>query len=228
MSPHVPSSTALAGLRIALYTGCRHRAELLAGDLTWFKEDLGIRRLEIPRAKGDRRRGQGRFLYLGPHAVHLLRTIARPAGSLFLVPGRLAGQHLYRLNETWDAVLTGARSRLRDLQAASPTPLDTAVLGARIWPGETGDRVPVKVFRHTAKTIHPRAGIAPEHSAQLLGHEAATLGERVYLHHHGPSLVQAATIYERFVRQLLGGVIPVRSGDTPAPPSPWPSIPCRA
>jgi hypothetical protein len=67
-----------------------------------------------------------------------------------------------------------------------------------------GERVPVKVLRHTAKTLHPRAGIAPEHSAQLLGHEAESLGERVYLHHHGPSLVEAATSYENFVRGLLG------------------------
>ena|GEM_PF-1305151 len=223
MSRHVPSSTALAALRIAVYTGCRHRAELLAGDLTWFKGDLGIPRLEIPRAKGDRRRGQGRFLYLGPHAVQLLRAIPRPAGSILLVPGRLPGQHLHRLNETWDAVLTSARSRLRVLQAASPTPLDTAVLGARIWPGETGDRVPVKVLRHTAKTIHPRAGIAPEHSAQLLGHEAATLGERVYLHHHGPSLLRAAALYESFVRELLGDPPLPTAGErhfVPRPPTP--------
>ena len=54
----------------------------------------------------------------------------------------------------------------------------------------------------------PRAGIAPEHSAQLLGHEAATLGERVYLHHHGPSLLRAAALYETFVRELLGDPVP--------------------
>jgi len=66
-----------------------------------------------------------------------------------------------------------------------------------------GAGVPVKVLCHTAKTIHPRAAIAPEHSDQLLGHESATLGERVYLHHHGPSLVIAAA-YETFMRRLLG------------------------
>src|SRR4051812_34970118 len=66
------------------------------------------------------------------------------------------------------------------------------------------DLIPVKALRHTAKTLHPRAGIAPEHSAQLLGHEAQSLGERVYLHRHGPSLAEAATKYETFVRRLLG------------------------
>jgi hypothetical protein len=72
--------------------------------------------------------------------------------------------------------------------------------------GETGDRIAVKVLRHTAKATHPRVGIAPEHSAQLLGHQAASLGERVYLHHHGLSLVKAAEAYENFVRQLLGDI----------------------
>jgi hypothetical protein len=219
VSRHVPSLAALYAMRLTLYTGCRHRAELLAGNLTWFKEDLGIPRLEIPRAKGDRNRGQGRFLYLGPHALELLHAIPRPPGSTLLVPGRLAGQPLYRLNETWDAVLGEARRRLRQLQADSQNPLDAVVLQARLAPGEAGDRIPVKVLRHTAKTFHPRAGIASEHSAQLLGHEAATLGERVYLHHHGPSLVHAAAAYEHFVRQLLGD-IPVRSADTLTLPFP--------
>lgn len=204
LSRHTASRTALSALRIVLYTGCRHRAEFLEGTLSWFKEDLGMPRLEVPRAKGDRRENQGRFIYLGPHAVQLLKTIDRPLGVMHLVPGRILGRPLCRLNETWDAVLHEARALLRDWQAGSPTPLDSAVLSARISPNEPGERIPVKALRHTAKTCHPRAGIAPEHSAQLLGHEAASLGERVYLHRHGPSLVEAAATYEAFVRQLLG------------------------
>ena len=203
-SRHVPSLTALSALRIVLYTGCRHRAELLEGTLSWFKEDLGTPRLEVPRAKGDRGESQGRFVYLGPHAVQLLKAIDRPQEVTHLVPGRILGRPLYRLNETWDAVLRDARPLLRDWQTRSPTPLDSAVLSARTSPHEPGERIPVKALRHTTKTCHPRAGIAPEHSAQLLGHEAATLGERVYLHRHGPSLTEAAATYEAFVRQLLG------------------------
>ena len=204
VSRHVPSLTALSALRIVLYTGCRHRAELLEGTLSWFKEDLGMPRLEVPRAKGDRGENQGRFVYLGPHAVQLLKAVPRPPGVIHLFPGRLPGRPLYRLNETWNAVLREARSLLRDWQKGSPRPLDSAVLSARTAPNQPGERIPVKVLRHTAKTCHPRAGIAPEHSAQLLGHEAATLGERVYLHRHGPSLIEAAATYEAFVRQLMG------------------------
>jgi hypothetical protein len=211
-SRHIPSLPALYALRIALYTGCRHRTELLVGNLTWLKEDLGIPRLEIPRTKGDRRQHQGRFLYLGPHALRLLRTMPRPPGSTLLVPGRLDGQPLNRLNGTWRAVLKQARLRLCTMQAGSQDPLDALLLRARLAPGETGERIAVKTLRHTAKTTHPRVGIAPEHSAQLLGHQAASLGERVYLHHHGPSLVKAAAAYEDFVRQLLGD-IPTQSAN---------------
>jgi hypothetical protein len=118
-SRHSPSLPALYALRIALYTGCRHRTELLVGDLTWLKEDLGIPRLEIPRAKGDRGQRQGRFLYLGPHALRLIRTMPRPTGSTSLVPGRLEHQPLNRLNGTWRAVLKQARGHLRQLQADS-------------------------------------------------------------------------------------------------------------
>jgi hypothetical protein len=223
LSRHIPSLAALYALRIALYTGCRHRTELLIGKLTWLKEDLGIPRLEIPRAKGDRGQHQGRFLYLGPHALHLLRAIPRPTGSTLLVPGRLEGHPLNRLNGTWTALLKQARLSLRKMQADSPAPLDGLLLRARLAPGETGDRIPVKALRHTAKTTHPRVGIAPEHSAQLLGHEAASLGERVYLHHHGPSLIKAAAAYEHFVRQLLGD-IPTHSADILSFGSPEPQL----
>lgn len=65
-------------------------------------------------------------------------------------------------------------------------------------------RIPVKALRHTIKTIHPRAGIAPDHSRQLLGHEAVGIGERVYLHQHGPSLSRAAAKAEEYIRGLMG------------------------
>ena len=207
-SRHVPGLGSLLALRVVIYTGCRHREELLYGRTSWLYQDLGIPRIEIPRAKGDRGDRHGRFLYLGPHAMECLSRIPRPLGSTLLVPGRLPGRPLYRLNETWAAVLVRARTILRDWQSANAEAFDSMILKARLTFGEEGERVPVKVLRHTAKTLHPRAGIAPEHSAQLLGHEAESLGERVYLHRHGPSLVEAATSYEAFVRQLLGDLTP--------------------
>ncbi len=220
-SRHVPALGSLLALRVAIYTGCRHREELLYGSTSWLFQDLGVPRLEIPRAKGDRGDRHGRFLYLGPHTLECLGRIPRASGSTLLVPGRLPGRPLYRLNETWGAVLIQARAILQDWQSQSPEAFDAVILRARLSLGEIGERVPVKVLRHTAKTLHPRAGIAPEHSAQLLGHEAQSLGERVYLHRHGPSLVEAATAYESFVRRLLGDlshgttkVLPYRRGNS--------------
>jgi hypothetical protein len=209
-SRHVPGLGSLLALRVVIYTGCRHREELLYGSTPWLCQDFDVPRLEVPRAKGDRGDRHGRFLYLGPHGLECLLRIPRPPGSTLLVPGRVPGRPLYRLNETWAAVLFRARAILRDQQAKSPESFDSVILRARLAPGEKGERVPVKTLRHTAKTLHPRAGIAPEHSAQLLGHEAESLGERVYLHRHDPSLVEAATVYETFVRQLLGDFSPTR------------------
>jgi hypothetical protein len=207
-SKHVPGLASLLALRVVIYTGCRHREELLYGNTSWLFQDFGVPRLEVPRAKGDRGDRHGRFLYLGPHGLECLSRIPRPGGSTLLVPGRIPGRPLYRLNETWTAVLVRARAILRNWLAQNPESLDSVILKSRLVSRETGERIPVKALRHTAKTLHPRAGIAPEHSAQLLGHEAESLGERVYLHHHGPSLAEAAAGYEAFVRRLLGDFAP--------------------
>ncbi|MEA2604984.1 MAG: hypothetical protein QOF89_5976 [Acidobacteriota bacterium] len=178
LSRHVPSLTALRALRVAIYTGCRHREELLWGYLHWLKDPHGsIPRIEVPRAKGQRGTNRGRFLYLGAHSVELLLAIPRPEGSEdLLVPGRIAGRPLFRLNETWEWIAKRA-----------------GIEGA-----------PPKVWRHAARTNHVRAGIATEHSEQLLGHRGRPITDTVYLHRHGPSLAQAAAIYERFIRRLLG------------------------
>ncbi|HEX4965058.1 MAG TPA: hypothetical protein VF173_29895 [Thermoanaerobaculia bacterium] len=178
VSRHVPSLTALHALRVAIYTGCRHREELLWGRLDWLKDPCGpIPRIEVPRAKGQRGANRGRFLYLGPHSTELLVAIPRPEGSEhLLVPGRIAGRPLFRLNETWEWI--AKRAGIED--------------------------APPKVWRHTARTNHVRAGIATEHSEQLLGHRGRPITDTVYLHRHGPSLAQAAAVYERFVRELLG------------------------
>jgi hypothetical protein len=178
LTRHSPSFTALSALRVAIYTGCRHREELLWGELGWLKDPHGtIPRLEIPRAKGQRGSNRGRFLYLGPHSVKLLLQIPRPPGSEhLLVPGRIAGRSLFRLNETWEWIIRHAGIK----------------------------HAPPKVWRHVSRTCHVRAGIAPEHSEQLLGHRGRPITDTVYLHRHGPSLVATAATYELFIRRLLG------------------------
>jgi hypothetical protein len=212
-SRQVPSLAALSAVRIVLYTGCRHIEELLRGKLSWIRTDYGIPRIEVPRAKGQRQGKEGRIVYLGPEALRHVLAIPRPGGCEDLVPGRRAQTQMARLTETWERVILEARKILE----SSPTDAPSTIRRARIvgyegekrvtlWPGSV--RVPVKVTRHTVKTIHPRAGIAADHSRQLLGHEAASLGDRVYLHQHGPSLAEAAKKAESYIRQIMGDIQP--------------------
>ncbi len=214
-SPSIPfpSRRSLLALRIVLYTGCRHVEELCRGKLSWLRTDHGIPRLEIPRAKGDRGGANGRFLYLGSHGLQCLLAIPRPPLCDDLVPGSLPGTQMNRLTEPWERLVLEARRILEAHQAQQQAPIPSAIMRARIvgyrgndrvtlFPGDL--RIPVKATRHTIKTIHPRTGIDPQHSRQLMGHEAASLGERVYLHQHGPSLSTAAAKVETFVRQLMG------------------------
>jgi integrase len=168
----------LFALRVAIYTGVRHRSELLWTRLEWCHLDDGVPRLGIPRAKGDRqaKKGSGRWVFLGPDAVRLLRAIPRPAGSEHLtIPGDKPGQPLFRLNEAWRVVLRTARL----------------------------PQVPVKALRHGFST-HSVGIIAPEHRAQLLGHQGRPMTDSVYLHHHGPDLSRAAALVEDHIRGLLG------------------------
>ena len=209
VSRRVPSLAALLAIRIVMYTGCRHVEELLRGKLSWFRTDYGIPRLEVPRAKGQRGGEAGRVIYLGPESVRCLTEIRRPDGCQDLVPGRGDNVQMNRLTEPWERVVLEARRILEagDSRGAS-TILRARIVGyegkdrVTLFPGSL--RVPVKATRHTIKTIHPRAGIAPDHSRQLLGHEAASLGDRVYLHQHGPSLSAAAATAEAYVRKLMG------------------------
>jgi hypothetical protein len=205
----VPSIGALLAIRIVLYTGCRHVEELLRGTLGWLRTDYGISRLEVPRAKGQRGGDQGRIIYLGPDAYRCLMEIPRPEGCDDLVPGRRENTQMARLTEPWERVLLEARHILDEASSRQPSAIRRARLvgyegNHRVTLSDGPIRVPVKATRHTIKTIHPRAGIVPDHSRQLLGHQAASLGDRVYLHQHGPSLSVAAATAETFVRRLMG------------------------
>jgi hypothetical protein len=217
----VPSIGALLATRVVLYTGCRHVEELLRGNRSWLREDHGIPRLEVPRAKGQRGGEQGRIVYLGPDALRCLKEIPRPEGCEDLVPGRRPGTQMSRLTDAWERIVLEARRILEEEACHS----SSSILRARIvgYKGEKrvnlfegSARIPVKATRHTVKTIHPRAGIVPDHSRQLLGHEAASLGDRVYLHQHGPSLAAAAGVAEDYLRRLIGdldsGVLPFKKG----------------
>jgi integrase len=105
-----------------------------------------------------------------------LKAICRPLGSEhWTVPGDKLGQPLYRLNEAWRAIL-----RLAGLP-----------------------EIPVKALRHGFST-HSVGIIAPEHRAQLMGHQGRPMTDSVYLHRHGPDLAHAAFLIEDHLRSLLG------------------------
>jgi integrase len=169
----------LLALRVAIYTGVRHRSELLWTRFEWCRLDDAVPRIGIPRAKGDRgSKAGGRWIFLGPDAVRCLREMPRPAGSEHLtVPGDRTGQPFYRLNQVWSKVLS------------------TAGL----------PEVPVKALRHGFST-HSVGIIAPEHRAQLMGHRGRPMTDTVYLHQHGPDLTRAAARVEAHLRRLLGDV----------------------
>ncbi len=177
----------LYALRVAIFTGVRHRTELLWTRLAWCFLDCDVPRIGIPRAKGDRAKGGGRWIFLGPEAVRLLKAIPRPECSEHLtVPGRRRGKPLYSLGEPWQIVLRAA-----GLSA-----------------------MPVKVLRHGFAT-HSVGVIAPEHRAQLLGHQGRPMTDTVYLHHHGPDLARAATLVEHHLRFLLGDLQPSQAPALP-------------
>jgi len=167
----------LLALRVAIYTGVRHRSELLWTQLSWCRLDDAVPRIGIPRAKGDRgSQGGGRWIFLGPDAVRCLKAIERPIGSEHLtVPGDKPGRPLFRLNEAWTVIL----------RAANLSP------------------VPVKALRHGFST-HSVGIIASEHRAQLMGHQGRPMTDTVYLHRHGPDLGRAAALVEHHLRGLLG------------------------
>jgi integrase len=178
---------ALLALRVTIYTGVRHRSELLCTRLEWCRLDDGVPRIGIPRAKGDRGgKAGGRWIFLGPDAVRCLREMPRPVGSEQLtVPGKTPGQPYYSLNDVWGQILR------------------TAGL----------PEMPVKALRHGFST-HSVGIIAPEHRAQLMGHRGRPMTDTVYLHQHGPDLTRAAMLVENHFRRLLGDLQP---GDPVAP-----------
>ena len=173
-----PRLRALAALRLAIYTGARHCEELLWAELSWCRDLEGsVPRIGIPRAKGDRGDRRGRWIYLGPHGARLVREMERPSGSEhLLIPGRVPGSPLNRLNELWTQVLH---------RAGLP-------------------RMTVKVLRHSHRTHAVVAGIPEEHEQQLLGHRGASVTDTVYLHRHGPALAGAAARIEAHLRRLMG------------------------
>jgi integrase len=150
-------------------------------------------RILVQRAKGDRgnqRRMPGRFLWLAPRAVSVIRNVPRVPGDVFVIPGDMPGEHLQKLNKAFNLVLRTAGVR----------------------------KVPLKSTRHTFRTWAPQAGVPPESVQQLLGHAGLKVTDTVYLHNIAPALLASAHRAAEFMYQRMKGM-PWSPGEpwSPAP-----------
>jgi hypothetical protein len=58
--------------------------------------------------------------------------------------------------------------------------------------------------RFAMEVLDPLGVIAPEHRAQLLGHQGRPMTDTLYLHRHEPDLARAAAWVEDHLRLLMG------------------------
>lgn len=180
----------VAGLRLLLLTGARpseitdaylEKRFLPEGSLEPYALlDDPYPRVYVQRAKGDRgnqKRAPGRFIWLAPRAVEIIRRVPRVPGDIFVLPGDAPGDHLQRLNSAWTTVIRAA--------------------------GVT--KAPLKSTRHTFRTWAPQAGVPPESVQQLLGHAGLKITDTVYLHAIAPALEAWAHRVAEFMHARLKG-----------------------
>src|SRR6185295_11419585 len=78
----------IAAIRLILQTGARPY-EILSAELAWCDLDSEHPRIERPQGKGDRAGSEetGRTIWLSKRDVALIRSIPRPDGCKYLIPG---------------------------------------------------------------------------------------------------------------------------------------------
>ncbi len=97
---------AIAAIRLLALTGCR-RGEIV--NLRWRSVDLQRRLLALDDSKT-----REKVVYLSPPAAEILKTLARVAGTEFVIAGTIAGKPSAAIDKTWDRVRR--RARLEDVQ----------------------------------------------------------------------------------------------------------------
>ena len=105
------STTAAAGLRLLMLTGCR-RNEILT--LRWEDVDLEHDEIRLRDAKTG-----ARAVPLSPTARHVLTSLPRQLDNPWVISGRGPGARLSNLNATWGVVRKSARLedvRIHDLR----------------------------------------------------------------------------------------------------------------
>lgn len=191
----LPSRT-LAAIRIILRTGCRPH-EILTAELAWVQPavlldpDFDLEtlanpeiygrlapRIERPRGKGDRHDSEkeGRTIWLSPGDVAILRSVPRPQGCRWVIPGDREGTHLTTIQKAWDLMC-----KLANVEGITP-----------------------KTARHAFRSQLPSAGVEPEHGMELLGHTSLRMMEKVYWHREAEAQAHAAALASGHVEKLLG------------------------
>lgn len=186
----------LAAIRIILRTGCRPH-EILTAELAWVQPasllalDFDLEtlanpevytrlapRIERPRGKGDRHDSdeEGRTLWLSPGDVAIIRSVPRPQGCRWIIPGDREGSHLSSIQKAWELMCKKAK-----VEGITP-----------------------KTARHAFRSQLPSAGVEPEHGMELLGHTSLRMMEQVYWHREAEAQSRAATLAGGHVEKLLG------------------------
>ncbi len=186
----------LAAIRLILRTGCRPH-EIMTAELAWVQPatllapDFDLEtladpqvfgqlapRIERPRSKGDRHDSaeEGRTIWLSPGDVAIIRSVPRPQGSRWIIPGDRNDSHLKTVQKAWELMC-----KLANVQGMTP-----------------------KTARHAFRSQLPSAGVEPEHGMELLGHSSLRMMEKVYWHREAEAQSRAATRAGGHVEKLLG------------------------
>jgi integrase len=169
-----PSRT-VAAIRLLLLTGARPH-EILSAELAWV-DFAPFPRINRPDAKGDRpgKRPRGRSIWLPPAAVEIIRSIPRPEGCRWLIPGDVPDQPLGDVDKAWARVC-----KMAGVEGATP-----------------------KSARHSFRSAGPDAGIAPDHMRELMGHTTSRMTDKVYWHPRASAQAQAAAEIGLYLGKLL-------------------------
>ena len=165
----------VGAIRLLLLTGARPH-EILSAELSWVELDP-YPRINLPEAKGDRpgRSAKGRSIWLPPVAVEIIQSIPRPPGSRWVIPGDHPEQPLTTIKKAWTRIC-----ELAGIEGVTP-----------------------KSARHSFRSSGPRAGIAPDHMRELMGHTTSRMTDQVYWHALAGDQAQAARAMGEHLGRLL-------------------------
>jgi integrase len=186
----------LAAIRLILRTGCRPH-EILSAELAWVQPAILLApdfdletlsnpeayvrlapRIDRPRGKSDRHESdrEGRTIWLSPGDIAILRSVPRPQGCRWAIPGDREGTHLTTVQKGWELMC-----KLANVEGVTP-----------------------KTARHAFRSQLPSAGVEPEHGMELLGHTSLRMMEKVYWHREAETQARAAALASGHVEKLLG------------------------